>query len=117
MLVEFDPAGRHLRALLAAFFKIHDPTTTDRQGPDEGDQYRSVIFTFSPAQDAAAARAGEEAQRASGARHDRSHRIGRFWKAEGYHQQYDEKTGRRLVPAAGRRRAGDVATGWAYRRP
>jgi peptide-methionine (S)-S-oxide reductase len=54
--IKFDPAVIDYRDLLLAFFAIHDPTTKDRQGHDVGSQYRSVIFTHSPAQAAIAAR-------------------------------------------------------------
>lgn len=52
--IEFDPAAIGYRTLLEAFFAIHDPTTRDRQGHDVGTQYRSVIFTHSPEQEATA---------------------------------------------------------------
>ena len=66
VLVEFDPDRVSYERLLSVFFRIHDPTTPNRQGPDVGDQYRSAIFTFSPeqaaaARDAVAQRAGEAA--------------------------------------------------------
>jgi peptide-methionine (S)-S-oxide reductase len=99
VLVEFDPRVVGYERLLKAFFQIHDPTTLNRQGPDEGDQYRSEIFTFSSAQGDLAKRAIEEAQR--------DHReqvvtkvepMGAFWIAEDYHQQYSEKTGHHGCP-------------------
>ena len=52
--LEFDPAVIGYRDILEIFFTIHDPTTLNRQGNDVGTQYRSVIFTTSPAQDAVA---------------------------------------------------------------
>jgi len=52
--VEFDPAVISYRDILEIFFTIHDPTTPDRQGNDVGPQYRSVIFTTSPEQEAMA---------------------------------------------------------------
>lgn len=52
--IRFDPAVIEYRILLEAFFAIHDPTTLDRQGHDVGSQYRSVIFTHTPSQDATA---------------------------------------------------------------
>jgi peptide-methionine (S)-S-oxide reductase len=52
--VTFDPAVIPYRTLLQAFFTVHDPTTPDRQGADVGTQYRSVIFTHTPQQAAAA---------------------------------------------------------------
>jgi peptide-methionine (S)-S-oxide reductase len=99
VLVEFDPKVVKYETLLRVFFKNHDPTTKNRQGPDVGDQYRSAIFFFSPAQEAAA--------RAAMQREQPLHAkpivteitpIGRFWKAEEYHQQYDEKTGTHSCP-------------------
>jgi len=94
VLIEFDPKVVTYERLLTVFFRIHDPTTPNRQGPDVGDQYRSAVFTFSPAQETAA--------KESAARHQT--KLGRpvvtqiagagaFYKAEDYHQQYAEKTG------------------------
>jgi peptide-methionine (S)-S-oxide reductase len=99
VLVEFDPKKVSYATLLNVFFKNHDPTTMNRQGPDEGDQYRSAIFTFSPAQDAAARAAKDRAQTALGKPVvTQIGAIGKFWKAEEYHQQYDEKTGTHSCP-------------------
>ena len=52
--LEFDPSVISYRDILEIFFTIHDPTTPDRQGNDVGPQYRSVIFTTSPEQEATA---------------------------------------------------------------
>jgi peptide-methionine (S)-S-oxide reductase len=102
VLVEFDPARVPYEHLLRVFFKIHDPTEVNRQGPDIGDQYRSAIFTFSD-EEAAAARAAKQAQeKVSGAKFATEIRpIGPFFKAEGYHQQYAEKTGSHACPIGG----------------
>ena len=54
--VTFDPARLPYEALLDIFFALHDPTQLNRQGPDYGTQYRSVIFTHSEEQTAAAAK-------------------------------------------------------------
>lgn len=92
----FDPAKVSYAQLLDLFWHIHDPTTLDRQGPDVGDQYRSVIFTFNDAQRAAAI-ATRDALQASG---ELSAPIvteiipaATFTRAEEYHQQYVEKGG------------------------
>ena len=99
VLVEFDPKKVSYETLLNVFFKNHDPTTANRQGPDVGDQYRSEIFTFSPAQRLAALDKKAREQAELGKRvATLVEPIGRFWKAEEYHQQYDEKTGTHSCP-------------------
>jgi peptide-methionine (S)-S-oxide reductase len=99
VLVEFDPKRVSYETLVNVFFKNHDPTTMNRQGPDVGDQYRSAIFTLSAAEATLARGALAREQTA----HDRPvvtivEPLGRFWKAEDYHQQYDERTGRHSCP-------------------
>ena len=95
--VEFDPAQVSYEQLLDIFWSNHDPTTLNRQGPDVGDQYRSVVFYHSPEQQAAA----EAKKKAL----DESGRFRRpivtqleaaptFYPAEDYHQRYLEKRGR-----------------------
>jgi peptide-methionine (S)-S-oxide reductase len=99
VLVEFEPSKITYEQLLNVFLQNHDPTTLNRQGPDVGDQYRSHVFTFSDAQ-ADAARAAvkrEEARRGKRVVTQISP-IGAFYKAEEYHQQYDEKTGTHSCP-------------------
>jgi peptide-methionine (S)-S-oxide reductase len=94
--VEFDPAAVSYDRLLEVFWANHNPTTLNRQGPDVGDQYRSVIFYHSPEQQAAA--------EASKAQLDQSGRFKNpivtviepaptFYRAEDYHQRYLEKRG------------------------
>lgn len=92
--VEFDPGVVSYEDLVSKYFEIHDPTQLDRQGPDVGHQYRSVIFTESQEQAETARRVIE--------------RIGSrfrdpvvteitpaapFWRAEEYHQCYLDKRG------------------------
>lgn len=88
---EFDPTVIDYRTLLLAFFTAHDPTTPNRQGNDVGDQYRSVIFTYSPAQDHIARDIIDALNR----QHLWPDPIvtqvlpaPRFWPAEHYHQDY-----------------------------
>lgn len=94
--VTFDPDRVSYGSLLDVFWSIHDPTTLNRQGPDVGDQYRSVIFYHSPEQ-RAAAESSKAAQGSSG----RFRRpivtqivpAATFWRAEDYHQKYLQKRG------------------------
>jgi peptide-methionine (S)-S-oxide reductase len=92
--VDYDPAHVSYEALLDAFWEMHDPTQVNRQGPDVGDQYRSVIFYHSSEQKAEAL--------ASKGRLEASGELPRpvataieeapaFWRAEEYHQRYLEK--------------------------
>ncbi len=92
----FDPQVVSYAALLDLFWKNHDPTTRDRQGPDVGHQYRSALFTHSP----------EQAETARQSKADLEKRrvfprpivteivpAAPFYRAEEYHQQYFEKKG------------------------
>lgn len=99
VLVEYDPTKITYEQLVVVFFKNHDPTTKNRQGPDIGDQYRSAIFTFNDkqAEVAKSVMAKEEKERAKPVVTNVSP-LGQFWKAEEYHQQYDEKTGTHSCP-------------------
>jgi peptide-methionine (S)-S-oxide reductase len=99
VLVEFDPKRVSYGRLLDIFFEIHDPTTLNRQGPDYGDQYRSAIFTQSPAQGQAARAALARAQKKQSDKIVTA--IGplpAFYRAEDYHQQYAERTGSHGCP-------------------
>lgn len=96
--VLYDPAQISYEDLLEVFWKIHDPTTLNRQGPDRGTQYRSVIFYHTPEQEAWARASKERLERSGKIKRKIVTQIepaARFWRAEEYHQQYYEKTGRR----------------------
>jgi peptide-methionine (S)-S-oxide reductase len=92
--VEYDPKVISYRQVVDAFFQMHDPTQVMRQGPDVGEQYQSVIFTYSD----------DQAKIADAARADVAKKLNRklatvirpaetYWRAEDYHQQYYEKMG------------------------
>lgn len=94
--VEYDPSVVSYDELLTMFWDLHDPTSLNRQGPDRGEQYRSVIFCHTPEQEAAARRSKEKLQQAG--RFDRDivtqiESASTYWLAEDYHQQYLEKKG------------------------
>lgn len=94
--VTFDPERISYTDLVALFWKLHDPTQVNRQGPDVGSQYRSAIFTHSDAQ-AKIAEAAKAAEETSG-RHKRPiatiiEPAAEWWRAEDYHQRYFEKNG------------------------
>lgn len=90
--VSFDPKAVSLPTLLELFFRIHDPTTEDRQGADVGTQYRSIILYADEAQREAAAAAID----AAASRYPRPvvtdlEPLGAFWPAEEYHQDFYRK--------------------------
>jgi peptide-methionine (S)-S-oxide reductase len=94
--LEFDPDVVAYKRLLEIFWQIHDPTTLNRQGPDVGTQYRSVVFHHDPAQQAAAAAMKERLE--AGGRFRRPivtaiDAASTFWRAEEYHQKYVQKRG------------------------
>jgi len=94
--VTFDPSRISYDALLDAFFALHDPTQLNRQGPDCGSQYRSVIFTHTD-QQFFEARARIAELNASGSFRKpvvtQVQPASTFWKGEEYHQKYLEKRG------------------------
>jgi peptide-methionine (S)-S-oxide reductase len=94
--VEYDPEKLTYESLLDVFWKIHDPTTKNRQGPDIGSQYRSVIFYHDDAQKTAAIASKQQAQASGRYRRDIVTEIvpaAPFYRAEEYHQQYHAKHG------------------------
>jgi peptide-methionine (S)-S-oxide reductase len=93
VLVAFDPQQTSLEALLKLFWEGHDPTQGMRQGNDVGTQYRSSIYTTSPAQREVvlASREAYQAQLTRAGLGEITTEIadaGPFYYAEGYHQQY-----------------------------
>ena len=94
--VTFDPSRLAYETLLDAFFAMHDPTQVNRQGPDWGSQYRSVVFAHGEEQ-ARQAREKIAELNATGAYRQpiatKVERAKTFWKAEEYHQRYLEKRG------------------------
>jgi peptide-methionine (S)-S-oxide reductase len=96
--VSYDPAKVSYEQLLDLFWKIHDPTTLNRQGPDVGTQYRSAIFFHSPEQRMAAERSKQELQASGSFSRPVVTEItpaSTFYPAEDYHQQYLAKRGLR----------------------
>jgi peptide-methionine (S)-S-oxide reductase len=90
--VEFDPARVAYEDLVQKYFEIHDPTQLNRQGPDVGWQYRSVIFTEDEAQAEAARRVLDaNRERVRGEIVTEITPAKPFWRAEEYHQCYLEK--------------------------
>jgi peptide-methionine (S)-S-oxide reductase len=94
--VTFDPSRVSYDALLDAFFALHDPTQLNRQGPDWGSQYRSVVFTHGDEQMMAAKEKIAELNASGAFRKPIATKVEpatTFWKAEEYHQRYLEKRG------------------------
>ena len=95
VLIEFDPGKVSYGTLCRHFFRMHDPTQLNRQGPDIGDSYRSAIFYSDAVQRETAERVREESRSAF----DKPivtviGPAGPFYEAEDYHQKYAERTGR-----------------------
>jgi peptide-methionine (S)-S-oxide reductase len=94
--LDFDPARLPYEELVRVFFDIHDPTTLNRQGPDFGKQYRSVIFYHDAQQEAVARRVKDELDASSKFPRKIVTQIApapEFYRAEEYHQRYFEKKG------------------------
>lgn len=93
--IEFDPNKVSFDTLLKQFFRMHNPTQLNRQGPDVGDSYRTAIFYTTDQQKEQAEKAKIEAS----ASFDEPivteiTKAGTFWPAEDYHQKFTERTGR-----------------------
>ncbi len=97
VLVEYDPSIISYDKLLETFWRSHNPTQLNRQGPDVGSQYRSAIFTYSDAQAQTAAASKAALQQSGKYKEPIVTEITPapvFYKAEEYHQRYLEKQGR-----------------------
>ncbi len=89
--VEYDPSVITYEELLGYFWRLHDPTQLNRQGPDMGTQYRSAIFYHSEEQQKAAEKSKTDFDRSGVFRQDSVTEIkaaGEFYAAEDYHQDY-----------------------------
>ena len=94
--ITFDPDKVSYQALVELFFKMHDSTQVNRQGPDVGTQYRSAIFYHSPEQKVAAEAAKDALEKSGKYKKPVVTQIlpaGPFYRAEEYHQRYFEKNG------------------------
>jgi peptide-methionine (S)-S-oxide reductase len=100
--VAYDPNQVSYNQLLDVFWNIHDPTSLNRQGPDRGEQYRSVIFFHNPQQEEAAKRSKQELQMSGKFDKDIVTEIKpakEYYLATEEHQQYFEKKEERLSGA------------------
>jgi peptide-methionine (S)-S-oxide reductase len=94
--VTFDPAKVSFEQLLDVFWKIHDPTQVNRQGPDFGTQYRTAVFFHSPEQEAAVKKSLGALESSGRFKRPIATEItpaGKFYRAEEYHQKYLQKRG------------------------
>src|SRR3954464_2238629 len=92
----YDPKKASYETLLKQFFRMHDPTQLNRQGPDVGDQYRSAIFYLDEHQKQAAQKTIDELNKdkLNGKIVTTLEKATTFWPAEDYHQKFTERTGR-----------------------
>lgn len=92
--VVYDPTKINYEQLTKYFFEIHDPTQTNGQGPDHGEQYLSVIFYYSDLQKQIAQRLMNELEQLGYQLATQLLPVSTFWRAEEYHQDYYTKTGK-----------------------
>ena len=96
VLIDFNENEVTYDELLSAFWKKHDPTTLNRQGPDVGTQYRSAIFYYDDRQKETAEKSLNQLQGKLNQKIvTEITKAQKFWKAEEYHQKYFEKHGLR----------------------
>ena len=94
VLVEFDESEISFESLLNHFWKSHNPTTLNRQGPDIGTQYRSAIYYYNEDQKTKSINSKNEYSKKSGLNIvTEISKAKEFYKAEEYHQKYIQKTG------------------------
>ena len=94
--ITYDPKKVNYKTLLMQYFRMHDPTQMNRQGPDVGRQYRSAIFYLNDEQKSQAQKAIDKLnkEKFNSKIVTALEKAGEFWVAEDYHQKYTEKTGR-----------------------
>ncbi|HET9850839.1 MAG TPA: peptide-methionine (S)-S-oxide reductase MsrA [Candidatus Saccharimonadales bacterium] len=94
--ITYDPAKVSYQTLLRHFFRLHDPTQLNRQGPDVGDNYRSAIFYEGDSQKQTAQDIIDRLNKSQfkGQIVTSLEPAGKFWPAEAYHQKFTERTGR-----------------------
>ena len=100
--IKYDPSKVSYETLLKQFFRMHDPTQLNRQGPDVGDQYRSAIFYLDDKQKTSAQEVINQLNQSD---HDGKivttlEEAGKFWPAEAYHQKFTERTGQGMCHVA-----------------
>jgi methionine-S-sulfoxide reductase len=93
--IVFDPEKTSYKTLLKQFFRMHDPTQLNRQGPDVGDSYRSAIFYQNDVQKKEAQKIIDELNKSEfdGKIVTTLEKATTFWPAEEYHQKFTERTG------------------------
>ena len=94
--VKYDPKEVSYEELLDLFWSIHNPTTKNRQGPDIGSQYRSIIFYHTPEQESIAKKSKQELDASNKFQNKIVTEIipaTTFYQAEDYHQKYYQKIG------------------------
>lgn len=95
--IGFDPDKVSYQTLLKHFFRLHDPTQLNRQGPDIGENYRSAIFYKDEAQKAAGQKLIDELNKSGKYKKPIVTTLepaGKFWPAEDFHQKFTARTGR-----------------------
>jgi len=90
LYLEYDPAKTKYRDLLSFFWRVHDPTTPNRQGNDVGTQYRSAVFFYTPEQEAEARQVKTELEEAGKWKNIVTEiaPASQFYRGEDYHQLY-----------------------------